>query len=385
MIGRLHTQARENLPLATRGEQLADLAFEFDCVPDEGLAEEGWTAEFVCAVAVEAMRLAAATQPVATGIDFADMIFLPVRNRWLRGWWDLVVVDEGQDMNPTQLLIARGIARRFTGRLVIVGDNRQAIYGWRGADVNALGRMKQELNATERGLKKTFRCGKAIVGLAAGLVPDFEAGPDNPAGTIDAIVEDQLVAEAALGDFVISRTNAALVSAAMKLLRAGKRTQIAGRKIGDALVGLVGRLARSGRTVPGFLERLAGWEQKEIARAEAAAKTKEAAERKIEAVVDQAEMLRGLADGARSTDEIVARIKDLFTDNGLGDAGTITCSSVHRAKGLEANRVFLLAETFRDHTEEEQNIGYVAITRAKRTLTIVGTPKVAYLRVPEAA
>lgn len=382
LIGQLHCLGREILPLAFRGSELADLAFEFDCVPDEQHAEAGWTLDVVCDLAAEAMRIAAAEQPVSTGIDFADMIFLPIRNRWIRGWWDLVVVDEYQDMNRTQQMIALGICRRGTGRLVVVGDPRQAIYGWRGADVNAIDRIKTELRATEMGLKTTYRCGKAIVRMAARLVPDFEAGPNNPEGEIVFLGEDQLVGEIALGDMFLSRTTAPLIPTAMQLLRAGKRTRIAGRKIGDNLQALVQRLAKSGRTVPGFLERLAGWQKRQTARAEKSARTPEAAGRKVEAIVDQADMLRGLAEGVRSTDEIVNRIATLFSDNGLGDAGVITCSSVHRAKGLEANRVFLLAETFRDNSDEELNIGYVAITRAKQTLTMVGAAKAWYLTPP---
>jgi superfamily I DNA/RNA helicase len=49
----------------------------------------------------------------------------------------------------------------------------------------------------------------------------------------------------------------------------------------------------------------------------------------------------------------------------------ITCSSVHRAKGLEAERVFVLAKTLRTDNDEERNISYVAITRAKSSLVYV--------------
>jgi superfamily I DNA/RNA helicase len=69
--------------------------------------------------------------------------------------------------------------------------------------------------------------------------------------------------------------------------------------------------------------------------------------------------------------DIESRIYSLFTDDGLGSAGVITCSSVHKAKGLEADNVFVLEGTFRPGKEEENNIYYVAVTRAKNRLIFV--------------
>jgi len=69
-------------------------------------------------------------------------------------------------------------------------------------------------------------------------------------------------------------------------------------------------------------------------------------------------------------DQIISRIEDLFSKDETGVDGLVTCSSVHKAKGLEANRVFVLQDTMRSWNIEEQNIEYVAITRAKQTLVI---------------
>lgn len=371
LVGKLHTLGRETRPHATSGADLIDLAEEFDLVPEEEWEEEGWTVERVCDLAARAMALGADRKPADGFIDFADMIFLPVRNGWLRKWWDEVVVDEAQDMTVTQLEIAQGICR---GRIVVVGDDRQAIYGFRGADSGSLDRLKATLQATEKGLTTTYRCGKVIVAAAARIVPDFTAGPNNPEGEILGLLPGKLAETAEPGDFVLSRTKAPLTSYAMKLLRAGKRTVVAGKNIGDTLAAIVRRVSKSSRSVPEFLGRLAGWEAKEIKRATKSCTSEEAKAARAEEVIDRAETIRCLADDARNVAEITDRIEALFTDTGLGQAGVITCSTVHRAKGLEANRVFLIADTFRDATTEEQNICYVAITRAKNTLVIVGSP-----------
>lgn len=165
LVTKLHCLGREILPHAETGEELLDLAYQFGCEPEERWLKLGWTIEQICSFAADAMRLAAAKQPVG-GIDFSDMIFLPVRNGWLNKWADLVVVDEAQDMTAAQLEIAQGICK---GRICLVGDDRQAIYGFRGADAGALDRLKIELNADERGLTTTYRCGRAIVRAACEL------------------------------------------------------------------------------------------------------------------------------------------------------------------------------------------------------------------------
>jgi superfamily I DNA/RNA helicase len=86
--------------------------------------------------------------------------------------------------------------------------------------------------------------------------------------------------------------------------------------------------------------------------------------------------LSELAQNAISVSDFSARIEALFSDT-LGTKDVIMCSSVHRAKGLEADRVFVLRDTLypRGVTREEENIEYVAITRAKNELVWVAAPK----------
>lgn len=368
LIGKLHTAGREIVPHAVKPGDLAEIAEDLELIPDPQFEAQGYDLSFVEDRALRAMVLAENETP---DIDYADMIYLPCRMHWHNPTVGLVKVDEAQDMTPSQLEIAMGIC---AGRMAIIGDDRQAIYAFRGAGVGTLDKLKAELKAEEFGLTQTFRCGLAIVELAQRLVPDFEAGPNNPDGEVLDMMAQQLVGAAAYGDFILSRTNAPIAEICMQLLRAGKRCRIAGRDIGGGLIALIQKLVGADEDVSRLLKAIAEWRLVEVQRLIDADK-----EHRIGPVNDKAEVLNALCMDAATVSEIRTRIVNLFTDEGLGDAGIITLSSVHRAKGLEANRVFVLWDTIRGDSIEEQNIEYVAITRAKQTLVRVhgigGRPK----------
>lgn len=368
LVAKLHTKGREINARARNVGDLTDIALRFECEPSEEWIADGFDLVYVETKALEAMELAASVKPVKTGIDGSDMLFLPVRNGWLRKMCQDIIIDEAQDMNPTQLEIATKIAER----VIVVGDDKQAIYAFRGADSDALDRLKRELSAEELPLNITYRCCKAVVREAQRLVPDFEAGENNPEGEVITLDASKLTTTAAAGDFILSRVNAPLVSIAMSLLRSGKRTRIAGRDIGKGLISLVRKM--KARSVPELLTKIEAWKKREIVRLDAKFVGKYESSTyvaRFDAICDQAEMLSSLTDGAANVVEVETRIEALFTDDGLGQAGMITCSSVHRSKGLEAERVFVLADTLRETNDEERNISYVAITRAKSSLVYV--------------
>ena len=394
LVAKLCTKAREIRPLCSVGSDLVELALQFDCVPDDGWKADGYDLDYVCEKSAAAVDRAGKVKPVATGIDFADMIFLPIRNNWLRPTYGLVVVDEGQDMTEAQLLLARGVCG---GRFCIVGDDRQAIYAFRGADSGSLDRLKLELDAAELGLNTTYRCGHAIVAEAARLVPDFQAAPTNEPGVISRATIENLFADVKPGDFVLSRKNAPLISIALGLIRRGKRAKIEGRDIGAGLKAIVNKLAKgpAASSTPKFLERLSTWRDKEVERAE-----KLKSDAKVEQVIDQYETLVALTDGVTGIPELLLRLENLFADDAAAGPSQVVCSSVHRAKGLETETVWVLQDTLNPPVacvacrkrpkgctcpayvpdplaaREEQNIEYVAITRAKSALVRVsGEPK----------
>lgn len=369
-------------------DTMIDLAERFNLEPDDQWAADGWTTEKVAQIAIEAMHLATLRGDTdrAPRIDFDDMLFLPLANNWARPRYDLVAVDEAQDMNAAQIELARRVLREG-GRMVVIGDDKQAIYGFRGADSGALDRLKSELHAKELGLTTTYRCGRAIVASAAKLVPDFTAGPNNPDGTIESLHESRLVETAQPGDFVLSRKNAPLVAICLRAIRAGKAARIEGKDVAAGLRSIVKRWKP--KNVQQLVDRIETWKENEAAKL---VKKKAAdLDAKLEEVNDKAEILLALTDGLADPAEIFVRLDRLFGDNEDNPPPQIVCSSIHKAKGLEARRVFILKATLypqrkkfmRDgyseaealrmaqNEEEERNLDYVAQTRAIDTLVWV--------------
>lgn len=371
LVNKLHTKGREMVPRATEPGELHDIAMQFECDPGDEWGWRGYDTDFVIENALKAMDLAA-KGPTGGYIDFADQIFLPIRNNWLRQITDLTVVDEMQDMNDAQLDMMKQISG---GRIFGVGDRNQAIYAFRGADSEAMSRTQQELNAKILGLRTTYRCGKAIVAEANRLVPNYFAGPDNPDGIVRSIMLDALRLQAQPGDFVLSRVNAPLVKIAMTLLRNGVRARVAGKQIGKDLITLVRKFSRGAMGLADILRKMREWEDTQ------ALKWTEAGEfNRVITIRDNCEMIRHLADGVSSIDDLAVCADDLFSDGGSTEKDAqgivrpvVMCSSVHKAKGLEADRVFVLKDTLYPwgDSQEERNIEYVAITRAKNELVWV--------------
>jgi superfamily I DNA/RNA helicase len=323
-------------------------------LPDDGPWRRGQLIAFAQRV------MADAASASATPIDFDDMIWLPVVHKMKCVTYDWVFVDETQDLNPAQLALVR-MAAGARGRIVAVGDRRQAIYGFRGADREAIPRMIRELSAKVLPLSTTYRCASAIVAEAQRYVPGIEAAPSAAEGIVRSASEQQLASQAQAGDFVISRVNAPLVSLCYRWLAAGVRAVIRGKDIGTGLATWV--KGTKAQTVEQLMGCITSWCQAEC-------KRREAADRDCTDVIDKAECLQAIAEGCSSIAAVLDKIERLFSDS--DPAGSILLSSTHRAKGLEAHRVWLLRDTYRPQaSEEEANLLYVGITRAKSELIYV--------------
>lgn len=319
-------------------------------------------------------------------VDYDDMIYLPVlKDIEVRYQKDWVLVDEAQDTNPMRRRLAEKLLKPKWGRLVAVGDPHQAIFGFTGADNDALEQIKDTFKAAEMPLSVTYRCPKAIVAEAQQHVSHIQAHESAPTGVVSEIAYDEIVDM--LDDrsqdretAIICRYNRPLVSLCFSLIRQGIPAKIEGRDIGEGLINLCQRWKTNDLKV--LESRLEAFREREMAKA-----IKEEDGAKADRIDDQVGCLMVLIQRARelkknSVDELAELIRSMFEDNAK-DKGLITLSSVHKSKGLEWDRVFILgrkqimpsprAEQEWQY-EQEINLIYVAVTRAKQHLIDVDMP-----------
>ena len=322
----------------------------------------GWTTEKLAFKAVGVLELSKVKDEL-NRISFNDMVWLPVACNMVSAQYDLVLIDEAQDMNAPQLEMA---IRSSNGRVCVVGDDRQCIYGFRGAVQDGLGIMKDLLQASELGLTTTYRCPKSVVSIAQKYVPDYKAYESSKEGTVDTISDQKFSDVVKVGDAVLSRNNAQLMPLCLSLLRKNIPARVEGRDVGRQLVNLACKL--NAKSVPNFLEKLQAWGKKQKVRFSKRKNSVTACEQ----IDDQVETLTAIAEGLASVDEIKNRILNLFQDSNANSRPAVVLSTVHKAKGLEWSRVFLVKSSFlKKINDEEENIYYVAVTRAMDHLTFI--------------
>jgi len=134
------------------------------------------------------------------------------------------------------------------------------------------------------------------------------------------------------------------------------------------------------QSIDHYLNRVRGWLASEIKRAQSSPRHKE---EKMQIANDKAEMLIAVSEGCQTVSEIENRLLTLFQDSDGRPTQKVVFSSVHKYKGLEADKVYLLEYTFnlkfKNQSPAEQqcerNCRYVAITRARKHLVLVQSQK----------
>lgn len=303
-------------------------------------------------------------------VDFDDMIWLPnVLDTVSFYQYDFLFVDEVQDTNTAQMYLAQHSIHR-DGMIVGVGDRKQSIYRFRGANETAMDRLKESLSADELPLSISYRCPVAIRDLVNQKWPDikFDVPEWASQGTIRNIRDSSLSKELQVNDMVLCRVNADLVPVCFGLIRDGIKASIRGRDIGKGLASLI---KKSHATyTPDLMRWLNDWKDKEIQKA-----YKYGAEEKVTFIQDKFYTLEALTERTDLVADVIARCEEMFSDDKAG----IILSTIHRAKGLEADRVFVLRPDLLPHPAakseadkvQESNLEYVSTTRSKKELIYV--------------
>src|SRR5687767_13642840 len=88
----------------------------------------------------------------------------------IRSRWDVVLVDEFQDLNPVQYRVIRELARDHE-HLFAVGDHEQSIYSFAGADPAVFQRLLNDFRLARKiRLEENRRCPREVFALARRLV-----------------------------------------------------------------------------------------------------------------------------------------------------------------------------------------------------------------------
>lgn len=320
-------------------------------------------------------------------VDFDDMIYLPLLHNMTPPTFQNVLIDEAQDINATRRELAFRVLAPG-GKLIAVGDPNQAIYGFTGAAADSLPRIKDRAQADVLPLTICWRCDSEIIAAAQRFVPTIRARPGAPAGkvsNVNFISEDgpDFLDMPVAGDAILCRLNRPNVAAALGLIRRGMKARIEGRDIGQRLLGHVKSCndAYAFAKMHELLSDLEYHSAQEEARL--LQKKRESAAALLVDECDAASLLieRSIEQhGPNATwAQLEALFQTLFGDD-VSAKDVVTLSSVHKAKGREWPRVFILgysdympffAASMDWELEQEDNLRYVAITRAERELILV--------------
>jgi superfamily I DNA/RNA helicase len=316
----------------------------------------------------------------ANMIDFDDMIWLPASQGWKPRQYDVIMADEVQDFNAAQQKLVQMMLSP-SGYGVWVGDRKQAIYGFTYASVKGIDEIIQQTKANTLPLSICYRCPEEHVKLARSIFQSegykLEARHNAPKGIIKDIWEADIIDLVKPGDLIISRINAPLVPLCFQLIREGIAARIKGRDIGANLITLIKKVEKQvdgGINWKDPYESFYKWLDGQESILTKQIKDPDSRDSAIQQTKDKVDTILAIWDGKqpKTQDAMVKAINDLFAEEGA----TVWLSTIHKAKGLEADNVFIVMPSKMPHPmakkpweiEQEYNMKFVALTRSKQSL-----------------
>ncbi len=115
-------------------------------------------------------------------LDFDDLLLLTYRlfqerpkiADFYRRQYRYICIDEAQDLNEAQYQVLRALCGSEHRNVVMVGDPKQAIFVWNGANPKYLDLFERDFGATNISLNENFRSSRVVVKAAKTLIPEYE-------------------------------------------------------------------------------------------------------------------------------------------------------------------------------------------------------------------
>ena len=329
-------------------------------------------------------------------VDFDDLLerclgALNTDRQWAAGirWrFRHLFVDESQDLNPLQHSLLEAI-RDGRPDLCLVGDPRQAIFGFNGADPAIMNNVEQLYpGITIVRLTRNYRCTPQIIDAARGVLRRADQSDDSVAVPVDGVgvrvvgETDEAAENIAVGRIlrdivgsqqtwrscaVLARTTAQLNALNTALVRAGVPTSLQGRADARREFGAALGEAYACRThadLGAWAERVTSDTSVDPTRSRVA----EAADRFV-------------AQGTGMTFRAWVELHSPFDDlNNAEPDDAVDLLTLHAAKGREWQTVIIVGTeqgliphstaTSRTQRDEEARLLYVACTRAREQLIL---------------
>lgn len=269
--------------------------------------------------------------------------------------------------------------------------SHNSIYAFAGADIDSLPMLVEDFECKMLPLSCSWRCDEGIVREAQQFNPNIVARPNADEGTVDKIEVNDLLDKLVPGDVLLSRTNAPLIRLFFQLARQQRKVKFIGRDYGRMLAYRIkgwrfrheqrvmkGQAYGSftGRTILEYNDEWLEIQGKNRSKSEDSEGSVTDRMRDEYATVQAlCSDLNNTLDSEASVKEVLDRCSAFSPDEKPDDKDGetyITLSSTHRFKGLERDHAYVLADTYKPGVDQEEtNLLYVSITRAKKHLTYV--------------
>lgn len=319
-------------------------------------------------------------------VDFQDLLWLPSELGYFTKKYlaDVIMLDEAQDASIAQQDVIKRCMKRET-RLFAFGDDDQTINSWCGSDTDSFEHLKDanefHRKAIELPLTTNYRCGTAIIEYAKRYT-------DKPikarAGAPEGIIRHEThLSEVKDGDMILCRNIAPLMEVYRRGVENGEKMYFRGEQLGENLIMAID--SAEGDSIDEIVNSMkrrvvATWEC--LTRDSGADETETMVDPRIISLLDTIKTMSHLPSTVKNRKNLEKFIHEVFSDEGKEG---IQLSTIHRAKGLEADNVFIICPSLIPSSlarldwerREEQHLLYVMSTRPKNSLNFISEKEIA--------